>query len=359
MVILDHFEESDQPEVNGECCDVCVKSDSAKMVECKEEMVAIMRAVMDNPNKGEKKVTFYITLTNKNLILMWPIPQIAEWLRGYCRNEECDGSESTSLLELAPTFTCLKLLGEFASDKPGSQAFWTGACISATVKDKSPTWFSNPAPVKHTTKSKGTHLLPTVTKLLSSSENWFEIKDPDDYQYPGRFNPAHPERLGFAPDITTLPFYVKDDEHFLFNDIQISKGKPRAPRKVTVTVDKKEEVYYRIAPCGGVKCCPIADCSYTTSIKEQRPCPDHTDPQLTAVHDCPVEFVYVWSVNDEDKRRWLSGIVRRGDLSPNNFAQSLPSWSNQSTFKVVHDIQKALEIDPTLKTHDIVTGQET
>ena len=59
MVILDHFEESDQPEVNGECCDVCVKSDSTEMVECKEEMVAIMRAVMDNPNKGEKKVTSF------------------------------------------------------------------------------------------------------------------------------------------------------------------------------------------------------------------------------------------------------------------------------------------------------------
>ena len=57
MVILDYFEESGQPEVNGECCDVCAERGSTEMIECKEEMVAIMRAVKDNPNKGEKKVT--------------------------------------------------------------------------------------------------------------------------------------------------------------------------------------------------------------------------------------------------------------------------------------------------------------
>ena len=86
-----------------------------------------------------------------------------------------------------------------------------------------------------------------------------------------------------------------------------------------VTVDgNEEELFYRIAPCGGVKRCSIEDCSYTTSVKEQRPCPNHTDVQLTAVHDCPVEFVYVWPLNNNDKRRWLSGIIRRGDLSPNN-----------------------------------------
>ena len=79
--------------------------------------------------------------------------------------------------------------------------------------------------IKLTRKSKGTHLLPILTKLLSSRENWYDIKNTEDYQYPGKFKSAPPRRLGFAQDITTLPFYSKDDEHFLFSDIQIGKGK--------------------------------------------------------------------------------------------------------------------------------------
>lgn len=74
---------------------------------------------------------------------------------------------------------------------------------------------------------------------------WYDIEKPDDYQYPGKFCFDHPKRLGFAADITKLPFYTKEDEHFLFSDIQISKGKPRAPRKITVSLNgTDEELYY-------------------------------------------------------------------------------------------------------------------
>uniref|UniRef100_A0A1X7VA94 Uncharacterized protein n=1 Tax=Amphimedon queenslandica TaxID=400682 RepID=A0A1X7VA94_AMPQE len=45
---------------------------------------------------------------------------------------------------------------------------------------------------------------------------------PDDYQYPGKFHFDHPKRLGFVADVTTLPFYTKEDEYFLSNDIEIS-----------------------------------------------------------------------------------------------------------------------------------------
>ena len=177
----------------------------------------------------------------------------------------------------------------------------------------------HPVSAKHTRKSKGTHLLPTLTKLLSTSDNWFEIWGPDDWKIQSRS--LWTARVCTWHHNHSL-FYIKDDQHFLF------KGKPRAPRKVTVTIDEKEELYYRIVPCGGVKYCSIDDCSYTTSIKEKWPCPDHADVQLTAVRDCPVEFVCVWPVNDDDKRRWLSGIVRRGHLSPTNLHNHPLSWSN-------------------------------
>lgn len=211
--------------------------------------------------------------------------------------------------------------------------------------------------IKQIRKSKGNHLLPTLTKLLSSRENWYDIKNTEDYQYPGKFKAAPPQRLGFAQDITTFSFYSKDDEHFLFNDIQIGKGKLRAARKVTTAVDGiEEELYYRIAPCGGVKRCPVKECTYTVSTKEHRSCPNHAEQKLELVNECPVEFVYVWPADEGDKRRWLSGIVRTGDLKSSNLHNHPLNGPTKVPSKVVHDIQHALELDPTLKTHDLITG---
>lgn len=65
--------------------------------------------------------------------------------------------------------------------------------------------------VKSTRKTKGTHLLPVLTKLLASSENWFDIKQQDDYQYPGRFSDDNSRRLGYASDITSLPFILHQE----------------------------------------------------------------------------------------------------------------------------------------------------
>ncbi len=81
-----------------------------------------------------------------------------------------------------------------------------------------------------------------------------------------------------------------------------------------------EEVNYRIAPCGGgVKYCSVKGCSYTVSSREYRPCPvsDHSKNTLNVVKDCPVEFVYVWPVDNKDERRWLSGHEK--NLTSTNF----------------------------------------
>lgn len=226
------------------------------------------------------------------------------------------------------------------------------------IQARTPTTADMSTNIKLTRKTKGTHLLPTLTKLLSSHENWFDIKNTEDYQYPGKFKSAPPQRLGFAQDITTLPFYIKDDEHFLFNNIQIGKGKLRAARKVTISVDGKEEnLYHRIAPCGGVKQCPVEGCPYTVSTKEHRPCPNHADQQLESMKECPVEFVYVWPADDGDKRRWLSGIIQTGDLKSSNLHNLPFNGPSKVPSKVVHDIQRSLELDPTLKTHDLIIGE--
>ena len=51
----------------------------------------------------------------------------------------------------------------------------------------------------------------------------------------------------YVLNTSALPFYVSNDQHFLFNDIQLT------PHKVKFTVDEKDqELYYHIAPCGGM-----------------------------------------------------------------------------------------------------------
>jgi len=90
-------------------------------------------------------------------------------------------------------------------------------------------------------QSKGVHLLPS---LLSSSTNWYDIKSQDGYQYLGTFQVKFPQCLG---DISAFPFYTQKDEHFLFNDIQLNKGKSRAPRTVKITISGIEELLNYLA----------------------------------------------------------------------------------------------------------------
>ena len=108
---------------------------------------------------------------------------------------------------------------------------------------------------------------------------------------------------------------------------------------------------------GGVKHCSVKGCFYTVSSREYRPCPEHSKSTLNIVKDCPVEFIYVWPVDNKDKRRWLSGLVRTGNLASTNFHNHSFHGPTKVPAKIVYDIQHALQIDPTLKTHDIVTGK--
>ena len=55
---MEYFSEScamlDQNK-NGECCDCCEEKPK-DLMDCQEEIIAIMKAVKDIPGKGEKKV---------------------------------------------------------------------------------------------------------------------------------------------------------------------------------------------------------------------------------------------------------------------------------------------------------------
>ena len=111
--------------------------------------------------------------------------------------------------------------------------------------------------------------------------------------------------------------------HFLWADIQLSKGKVNN-YKTRVTIDGKDvsrSVIYRSAPCNSVKACPENGCPYVTAIREHRSCHNHPSKSLYKTNDwepCPVQFAYVYPEDSNDHHRWVLGFVRQPKGSNGN-----------------------------------------
>ena len=146
----------------------------------------------------------------------------------------------------------------------------------------------------------------------------------------------------------------------LYYDIQFGKGKARNPQKMTVIDDAGSplEVQYRITPCRGVKLCGEQGCTYVTSMRENRSCPNHPSIALVSSGDCPVEFLYIKPTDTKDNRRWQTGIVRTNcDVMKQQIIHSHPvPPASKIPCKIQMDIQEAVSENPHLKTSDIVQG---
>ena len=211
---------------------------------------------------------------------------------------------------------------------------------------------------KSTRVSRGSQALPVIRNLLSDQTKWFAIENPDDYQYPGVFPYELPKRVAYCEDITALPFYDSSNKHFMFEDIQLGKGNTRATRKTTVSINgKAEEIFYKIAPCKGVKACSASGCSYVTSTRESKQCPHHQKSQLQSSGSCPVDFFYVWPTASEDNRRWIGGLVRSDDMLSDNLHNHPINPPSKIPVKVEADIRKAIQANPHLKTSEIMIGK--
>ena len=216
-----------------------------------------------------------------------------------------------------------------------------------------------PCRSKGSRNGKGSHALKVVQDLISSKENWFNIEDSDDYNFPGVFTRPFPQRLGFCQDISKLPNYEITDPHFIFTDIQLGKGKARPKRLIEMNIDGlKENVYYRLVPCAGVKRCGkhSEGCSYVAPTSATKPCSQHPDTPLERSGECPVDFFYVWPEKLTDNRRWLTGMVRSGDLQEDNLHNHPLHKEIKIPVKVDTDIRRAVIDNPHLRTSDLLVG---
>ena len=93
--------------------------------------------------------------------------------------------------------------------------------------------------------------------------------------------------LLYSKDVSKLPQYVASKPHFLWDDIQMSKGKLNPDRMVTLNINGiDEEVFYRMAPCNGVKVCSAPVCSHAQ--------PRKTCVQSIQVHQLTRPVVVQW-----------------------------------------------------------------
>ena len=149
-------------------------------------------------------------------------------------------------------------------------------------------------PIIFDRKSKGTHGLIRVRKLISDKENWRLPEDQFDWQFPGSSCKGRDRFVLFIEDYQKVYASCPKNVHFLWTDIQLSKGKVNN-YKTKVQIDGKDvSVVYRSAPCNGVKVCPESGCPYVAAIREQKSHPDKPLYKTNDIEPCPVQFYHIF-----------------------------------------------------------------
>ena len=199
---------------------------------------------------------------------------------------------------------------------------------------------------------KGTHGLRVVKTLLEDEENWKHISSKDDYQYLGVFPNEQVQVIYYSEDCTKLDQSCSTDPHFLWHDIQMSKGKVNKDYPISVEFGSStEELIYRCAPCNGVKVCSRSECNFVAPISRLRSCPDHPEATLKRSNDisltnCPVEFAYIFPKDfNHDNRRWIMGYIRQQKAPTDNLHNHvIPRGTKMCSF-----VKKAIQESASIK----------
>ena len=173
--------------------------------------------------------------------------------------------------------------------------------------------------------------------MLVDQEDWKTISDKHDYHFLATFPGTTKQHLYYIPDCKLLQQASSSNHHYMWNDIQLSKGQMKKDRLIEVEMgNNKENVYYRSASCLGVKMCPEQVCTYVAPIREKRSCRTHTHKKMVQSDESSVEFVYIYSQDyEKDNRRWTGGIVRNQKDETNN----LHNHELHGAFKICNLVQ--------------------
>ena len=201
----------------------------------------------------------------------------------------------------------------------------------------------------------------TIKRLLLDKENWKNITDKSEYQFPGVFSSPQTQNAYYTDDCTKLPQSCALNRHFLWDNIQVSKGSWNKDREITVTLDKKDEkLVYRVAPCNRVKFCPQEGCDYVAPVSAQRPCHKHQQ-KLTKSSEacpCPVQFAYIYPSDlSNDNRRWIFAFVLQQKCNTETLHNHPMHSSTKVSSYVKESILKAATVNSSLKPFEISRGK--
>lgn len=151
-----------------------------------------------------------------------------------------------------------------------------------------------------------------MTSEVSSEDNLKRVPASESCRYPGVFSDEQKQCVYYTSNHKELSSSSEPDPHYLWNDIQLSKGKVNNYSSTFDIGEEKEELVYRSAPCNGVKVCSEPECDHVAPMRDQRPCKKHPNMPLhktnTKECKCPVQFAYLFPKNHEEKRRWIFGF---------------------------------------------------
>ena len=83
-------------------------------------------------------------------------------------------------------------------------------------------------------------------------------------------------------------------------------------------------------------------CSYVVCTNKVKPCNQHPKSPLVRSGECPVEFFYILPEDTEDKRRWLTGLVRTGNMQEHDLHNHPHHKENKIPVKIDTDIRRAV-----------------
>ena len=195
---------------------------------------------------------------------------------------------------------------------------------------------------------------------MADKENWRVSQNESEWQFPGTSCRGKDECTFYIEDYQKAYSSYPKNFHFLWADIQLSKGKVDN-YKTKVTIDGKDvSVMYRSAPCNGVKTCSENGCPYVAAIREHRSCHNHPSKPLYKTNDwepCPVQFAYVYQEDSNDHRRWVLGFVRQPKGSKGSLHNHNVHVSSHLLTKTQEDIESAAVANVTLKPTEISRGK--
>ena len=140
---------------------------------------------------------------------------------------------------------------------------------------------------------RGSNPLSVVKILIKSHDNWQEIITKEQYQFPGVAVSGQSNILLYSKVVSKLPQYVASKPHFLWDDIQLSKGKLNPDRMVTMNINGiDKEIFYHMAPCNGVKVYSEPDCSHAQPLNSKKNfCSKHPSSSTDKTSSCSAVFI--------------------------------------------------------------------